>query len=61
MRVAVSDNMWVSVKDKRPREETDVLVLVREIEYFGKHIRLTENAYGGSVIRKLKERYDDDD
>ncbi len=30
-------NEWISVKDKLPDEEEDVLLLVREIEFYGKH------------------------
>ncbi len=29
---------WISVKDKLPDEGQDVLVLVREIEFYGKHL-----------------------
>lgn len=28
---------WISVKDKLPNEEQDVLVLVRKIEHYGRH------------------------
>ena len=28
---------WVSVKDRLPKEEDDVLVLIREIEHYGRH------------------------
>jgi hypothetical protein len=28
---------WISVKDRLPSEEEDVIVLVREIEHYGKH------------------------
>lgn len=28
---------WISVKDRLPDEEQDVLILIREIEFFGKH------------------------
>ena len=30
-------NEWISVKDRVPDEEDDVLVLVREIEFYGKY------------------------
>lgn len=30
-------NEWISVKDRLPDEEQDVLILIREIEFFGKH------------------------
>ena len=28
---------WVSVKDRLPDEEEDVLILIKETEYYGKH------------------------
>ena len=28
---------WISVKDRLPSEEEDVLVLVRNIEHYGRH------------------------
>ena len=28
---------WISVKDRLPNEEDDVLILVREIEHYGRH------------------------
>lgn len=30
---------WISVKDRLPDEEQDVLLLIREIEFFGKHLK----------------------
>lgn len=30
-------NRWISVKDKLPDEEEDVLLLVREVEHYGRH------------------------
>lgn len=32
-----NSNEWISVKDKLPKEEDDVLVLIREIEHYGRH------------------------
>lgn len=28
---------WISVKDRLPDEEQDVLILIREIEFYGRH------------------------
>lgn len=28
---------WISVKDRLPAEEEDVLVLIKETEHYGKH------------------------
>lgn len=30
-------NNWISVKDRLPNEEEDVILLVREVEYYGRH------------------------
>ena len=30
-------NEWISVKERLPNEEDDVLILVREIEHYGRH------------------------
>lgn len=30
-------SQWISVKDRLPEEEENVLVLVREIEHYGRH------------------------
>lgn len=29
---------WINVKDRLPDEEQDVLILIREIEFYGKHL-----------------------
>ena len=29
---------WISVKDRLPDEEQDVLLLIREIEFYGRHL-----------------------
>ena len=29
---------WISVKDRMPDEEQDVLLLIREIEIYGRHL-----------------------
>lgn len=34
---SINSQGWISVNDKLPDEEQDVLVLVREIEFYGRH------------------------
>lgn len=36
---------WISVKDRLPDEEEDVLLLVREVEYYGRYGGEKENVY----------------
>lgn len=31
------ENQWISVKDKMPEEDDDVIILCREIEHYGIH------------------------
>lgn len=31
-------NEWISVKEKMPDEEQDVLLLIQEIEFYGRHL-----------------------
>ncbi len=28
---------WISVKDRLPKEDADVILLVREVEHYGRH------------------------
>lgn len=41
---------WISVEERLPSEEEDVLVLVREVEHYGRHLEKREvyrNVYVG--------------
>ena len=33
----MNNNGWISVKDRLPGEDDEVIVLVREIEHYGRH------------------------
>lgn len=48
---------WISVKDRLPNEEDDVLILVREIEHYGRHHEKRKVYYWQFVGWRVDEKW----
>ena len=48
---------WISVKERLPNEEDDVLILVREIEHYGRHHEKREVYYWQFVGWRVDEKW----
>ena len=48
---------WISVKERLPNEEDDVLILVREIEHYGRHHEKRKVYYWQFVGWRVDEKW----
>lgn len=48
---------WISVKERLPNEEDDVLILVREIEHYGRHHEKRKVYYWQYVGWRVDEKW----
>ena len=53
----IDRSKWISVKDRLPNEEDDVLILVREIEHYGRHHEKKEVYYWQFVGWRVDEKW----
>ncbi len=48
---------WISVKERLPNEEDDVLILIREIEHYGRHHEKRKVYYWQFVGWRVDEKW----
>lgn len=53
----IDRSKWISVKDRLPNEEDDVLILVREIEHYGRHHEKRKVYYWQFVGWRVDEKW----